>query len=54
MEKSKIIQKMDLHMAWLEELANRDYDGGLHNWIAMYREIKYWKEAIERGEFDGE
>jgi hypothetical protein len=53
MDKQKVLLKMDLRMAWLEEMAARDYDGGLHNWIAMYREIKYWKEAIERGEFDG-
>lgn len=39
-------------MAALHNHTVRDYGGGLVGRNAEWREVKYWKEAIERGEFD--
>lgn len=30
----------------------RDFGGGLDSKVYQHNELKYWKEAIERGEFD--
>lgn len=51
-DKNKLILKMKERMDSLEELINKDVGGGLHTALSQWREIKYWKEAIERGEFD--
>lgn len=51
-DKKKILDFMTGRFKYLEEQVNRDFGGGLAHRIGEYREIKYWKEAIERGEFD--
>lgn len=45
---------MTKRMKSLEEQHIRDFNGGLQHRIFEYREVKWWKEAIERGEFDSE
>lgn len=52
MNKDKLIHKLTERMNAYKQLADRDYTGGLHNLNELIREVKYWKEAIERGEFD--
>ena len=52
MNKDKLIHKLTERLGAYKELSDRDYMGGLHNINELIREIKYWKEAIERGEFD--
>jgi hypothetical protein len=48
-----IINKMEERMKHLEARITLDFAGGLHGMNEAWREVKYWKEAIERGEFDG-
>lgn len=38
----------------LYDQVTRDFGGGLGGKLYAHNELKYWKEAIERGEFDGE
>lgn len=47
-----IVEKMAERMAQLEARITMDYSGGLHGFNEAWREVKYWKEAIERGEFN--
>lgn len=51
---SKLISKMDQRMKHLQQLIDRDISGNTQTAIEAWREVKYWKEAIERGEFDTE
>jgi hypothetical protein len=50
--KDNILKAMEKRMAALQSLIDRDYNGGLNGYLEAWREVKYWKEAIERGEFD--
>lgn len=50
--KNKIIQFMSQRMNTLQNQIDRDVGGGLSDRLAKWQECKYWKEAIERGEFD--
>jgi hypothetical protein len=52
LDRKKILDFMTLRKATLDELVFRDFSGGLWDRVAEQREVKYWKEAIERGEFD--
>lgn len=52
LDKRKILDFMTNRFKSLEEHVTRDFGGGLANRVGEYREVKYWKEAIERGEFD--
>lgn len=52
MNKDKLILKLTERMDAFKQLSDRDYMGGLHSLNELIREVKYWKEAIERGEFD--
>jgi hypothetical protein len=52
MDKELIIEKMEQRMRALRDLIDRDYAGNLVGLNEAYREVKYWKEAIERGEFE--
>lgn len=50
--KEKLIAALEQRMNMLKTWTDRDYGGGLVGYYEAYREAKYWKEAIERGEFD--
>jgi len=52
LDKQKIIDFMTKRMNALQEQINRDFGGGLSDRLAKWQEVKYWKEAIERREFD--
>lgn len=51
-DKHKILEFMTNRFKALEDQVIRDFGGSLANRLGEYREVKYWKEAIERGEFD--
>ncbi|MDF2650093.1 MAG: hypothetical protein K0Q73_5898 [Paenibacillus sp.] len=50
--KENLIKSMESRMAALQDHIDRDFNGGLTGHLEGWREVKYWKEAIERGEFD--
>jgi hypothetical protein len=52
LNKDLLIQKMSQRLTILEERMLRDFTGGMQSDIYTIRELKYWKEAIERKEFD--
>jgi phage head maturation protease len=52
MNKELILDFMNKRMEALRERIERDYGGNLVGYNETFREVKYWKEAIERGEFD--
>lgn len=52
LDKEKLLQHMTRRMTALKDLINRDYGGNTNNLYQQWWELKYWKEAIERGEYD--
>ncbi|MFJ5713129.1 hypothetical protein [Neobacillus sp. NPDC093127] len=50
--KENLLKAMENRMAALQDHIVQDFGGGLVGRNAEWREVKYWKEAIERGEFD--
>ncbi|MDF2902381.1 MAG: hypothetical protein K0S25_19 [Bacillus sp. (in: firmicutes)] len=50
--KQKILDFMTKRFQSLQDEINRDFGGGLSDRLAKWQECKFWKEAIERGEFD--
>ena len=52
LNKDKLITKLTERLNAYKALSDRDYMGRLHNINELIREVEYWKEAIERGEFD--
>lgn len=51
-EKELIVSKMTERMNALQKLIDRDISGNTQATLEAWREVKYWKEAISRGEFD--
>lgn len=49
--KQDLIEAMERRMKALNDELIRDF-GASGQRLHEYREVKYWKEAIERGEFD--
>ena len=54
LDRKKILDFMTLRKASLDDQLTRDFSGGTWGRLEEQREVKYWKEAIERGEFDTE
>lgn len=52
LNKEKILKAMESRMMALQDHIQRDFSGGLSGMNEAWREVKYWKEAIERGEFN--
>lgn len=52
LDKSKLLDFMQSRYDRLFDQCTRDVSGGLGGRNDELREIKYWKEAIQRGEFD--
>jgi hypothetical protein len=52
LDRKKILDFMEMRKAELDDQIIRDFGGGLAGRVWEQREVKYWKEAIERGEFD--
>jgi hypothetical protein len=52
MDKQLFIDKMQQRMDALRDLIDRDYCGNLTGLNEAYREVKYWKEWMERTDFD--
>jgi hypothetical protein len=53
LSKKKLLEFMGNRKEGLYEEITRDFGGGLQGRVYSHNELKYWKEAIERGEFDG-
>lgn len=51
-DKNALVKKMDERQAALLKLVERDITGNTLAVLEAWRECKYWKEAIIRGEFD--
>jgi hypothetical protein len=51
-DKKLLLERMTNRKAALDRLVQYDFSGGLNGLNEAQREVKYWKEAIERGEFD--
>lgn len=54
LDRKKILDFMKQRKAVLDEQVFKDFAGGMTERVAEQREVKYWQEAIERGEFDTE
>jgi hypothetical protein len=52
LDRQKLLDFMTLRKYALDEQITRDFTGGVQSRVFEERELKYWKEAIERGEFD--
>lgn len=48
----KLLYRMNERIQRLNEQIQRDFGGNMVGRLEAMRECKYWKEAIERGEFD--
>lgn len=51
-DKTKIVSFMEKRMEALRYRIEKDFVGNLAGYNEAFREVKYWKEAIERGVFD--
>jgi hypothetical protein len=51
-DKDLIIRKMTERLTALEDRSLRDFSGGIQSDVFAIRELKHWKEAIQRNEFD--
>lgn len=54
LDKTKLVDRMGSRKDALHNQITRDFGGGLLGRVYEHGEVKYWKEAIERGEFDAE
>ena len=54
LNKEKILGFLSLRKEALYNQITKDFNGGLGGRVYEHSEVKYWKEAIERGEFDSE
>ena len=54
LDRKKILDFMGERKNALYNQITRDFGGGLSGREYEHSEVKYWKEAIERGEFDTE
>lgn len=52
LDKNLLIHNLSVRMASLGHLINRDTNGNTQGFLEAWREVKYWKEAIERSEYD--
>jgi hypothetical protein len=50
--KELLIHNMDTRLKSLEFRHQRDFSGGVQSDIFTIRELKFWKECLERGEYD--
>lgn len=52
LDRKKIEEFMGKRMAALYDQLTRDFSGSIQRGLYEWREVKFWKEAIERGEFN--
>jgi hypothetical protein len=52
LDKKKLLNDMEARMENLSRLVDRDYNGDPRSLYDAYFELKYWKESVERGEYD--
>ena len=51
-DKKSILQKLEQRLSALQHMIDKDITGNTDSALAAWRETKWIKEAIERGEFD--
>lgn len=54
LDKGKILDFMEKRKDGLYDQVTHDFAGGLEGRLYTHNEVKFWKEAIERGEFDSD
>lgn len=52
LSEEKLLDFMRKRMEALQRQIDTDFGGGLYGRLEAWREVKWWKEAIERGEFN--
>jgi hypothetical protein len=52
LDKEKLIAAMEKRYNSLNDQLTKDFTGDIQSRIHEFRELKYWKEFIERGEVD--
>jgi hypothetical protein len=52
LDKSLLIHNMSVRQVALKHLIDKDITGNTLAFLEAWREVKYWKEAIERNEYD--
>lgn len=52
LDKDKILNFMTRRKDALNDHITRDFGGHMQGRVYEHSEVKYWKEAIERGQFD--
>ena len=52
LDRNKILEFMGKRKDALYSQLTRDFTGGMQSRTFEHSEVKFWKEAIERGEFD--
>jgi hypothetical protein len=51
-DKKTILSKLEQRLSALQYMIDKDISGNTQSALAAWRETKWIKEAIERGEFD--
>lgn len=52
LDKQKLLNDITVRYESLKDRIDKDYTGGITSFHEAVRELKYWKESIERGEYD--
>lgn len=52
LNKELLIHNMSVRQASLKHLIDKDITGNTLAFLEAWREVKYWKEALERCEYD--
>jgi hypothetical protein len=52
LDRNKLLEFMGNRKEGLYHQVTRDFAGGLEGRLHSHNEVKYWYEAVERGEFD--
>jgi hypothetical protein len=52
LNKELLIKNMEVRQEALKQLIDRDFTGNTLAVLEAWREIKYWREAILRNEYD--
>jgi hypothetical protein len=52
LDKEKLIHNMNVRKDALQHYIDRDITGNTLEVLAKWHEVKFWKECLERGEYD--
>lgn len=52
LDRELLIHNMSVRMESLQHLIDKDLTGNTQAVLEAWREVKFWKESMERGEYD--